>query len=98
MPIIIDGHKRAGQLFAKLTIHETTLFLYCRSRETHEYQVLQHIRSGVCFEDNWILADWAINGIAALLSLLYCLACHRFNVDCGGIGYESLSITRSLRI
>src|SRR6266566_7717689 len=98
MPIIIDGHKRADELFAKLTIHETAFFLYCRGREAHEYEILQHIRSGVRIEDNRILTDWAINGIAATLSFLYCLVCHRFKVNCGGIGNKTLGITGSLGI
>ena len=64
MPIVINGYKRANQLFAKLSIHETAFFLYCCGRETHEYQILQHIRGGIGIEDNRILADWAINGIS----------------------------------
>src|SRR5436305_7635344 len=93
MPIIIDGHKRADELFAKLTIHETAFFLYCRCRKAHEYEILQHIRRGVGIKDNRILADWEINGIAATLSILYCLACHRFKVNGGSIGSKTLRIT-----
>src|SRR2546428_9780568 len=92
MSIVINGHKRAYQLFAKLTIHKTAFFLYCRGREAHEYEILQHIRSGVRIEDNRILADWAINGIAAALSFLYCLACYRFKVNGGSIGNKTLGI------
>src|SRR5437764_7099137 len=98
MSIVINGHKRAYQLFAKLTIHETAFFLYCRGREAHEYQILQHIRRGVRIKDNRILADWTVNGIAATLSLLYSLECHRFKVNFGGIGNKTLDITGSLCI
>src|SRR4249920_526152 len=73
MSIIINSDKRASELLTKLTIHETALFLYCRGRKPHEYQILQHIRSCISIEDNRVLADWVINGIAAALSLLYCL-------------------------
>src|SRR6266516_3853792 len=98
MAIVINGHKSADQLFAKLTIHEAAFFLHCRGRETHEDEILQHIRGGVSIKDNRILADWAINGVAATLSLLYSLACHRFNVNSCSIGSLALCITGTLRI